>query len=114
MRRLSFLLGFGFGFILGSRAGSGPYEQLEAKVRSVTFRDDVQEAVDKVKGTAQGPVDSVAHRVRQQVTNSWGGSERGADASVPTAEGLTRGESRPESGESKSESSPLQPSSRPR
>ena len=38
MKRFSFLLGAGVGFVLGSKAGSRPYEQLEATIRKVASR----------------------------------------------------------------------------
>jgi hypothetical protein len=38
MKRLSFLLGVGVGFALGSKAGSRPYEQMEATIRKVASR----------------------------------------------------------------------------
>ena len=38
MKRFSFLLGAGVGFVLGSKAGARPYEQLEATIRKVASR----------------------------------------------------------------------------
>jgi hypothetical protein len=38
MKRFSFLLGAGVGFVLGSMAGSRPYEQVEATIRKVASR----------------------------------------------------------------------------
>ena len=38
MKRITFLLGAGLGFLLGSKAGNGRYEQLEAKVRGAAKR----------------------------------------------------------------------------
>ena len=40
MRKNTFLLGAGMGFILGSRIGRGPYEQLEGVVVKVMHRPD--------------------------------------------------------------------------
>jgi hypothetical protein len=58
MKKLLFVLGMGVGFILGSRAGSGPYERLKAKSRSIRQRPEVAEAVDRAKETAN---DQMAH-----------------------------------------------------
>ena len=38
MKRFSFLLGVGVGFVLGSKVGSRPYEQLEGTIRNVASR----------------------------------------------------------------------------
>ena len=38
MKKIMLLLGAGIGFIAGSKAGNGPYQQIEAKVREVTKR----------------------------------------------------------------------------
>jgi hypothetical protein len=48
MKRFLFVLGLGIGigFVLGSRAGREPYERLEAKVKEVSGRDDVQAAAE--------------------------------------------------------------------
>jgi hypothetical protein len=40
MRKITFLLGAGIGFVAGSKAGHGPYRQLEAEVRKVTKRSE--------------------------------------------------------------------------
>ena len=75
MRKLWFVMGLAFGFLLGSKAGPGPYQQLEAKARSVRSRPEVKEAVDTVKDTAKDQVDAVAHRVSQQVSEIGGDAE---------------------------------------
>ena len=38
MKKITFVLGAAVGFVLGSKTGTGPYQQLEAKVRDVTQR----------------------------------------------------------------------------
>ena len=38
MRKITFLLGAGLGFVLGSKAGNGPYGRLETKVRGMKKR----------------------------------------------------------------------------
>ncbi len=67
MKRLAFLFGLGVGFVLGSRAGPGPHEQLEAKARSVCSRLHVQEVVTSVKSAASARVDDVVHTVAEQI-----------------------------------------------
>jgi len=67
MKKLSLLLGVGLGFILGSKAGPRPYEQLEAKARSVTTRPEVQETKAKLKSAAGDKIDEMANRVGRHV-----------------------------------------------
>lgn len=67
MKKMSFLLGLGVGFLLGSRAGTGPYEQVQATVQSVSGRPKVQESVDTVKDAVQDRVDQIADQVSEQV-----------------------------------------------
>ena len=49
MKKVSFLLGLAVGFLVGSRAGSGPYQQLEATVRSAARRPEVVDVSEKTK-----------------------------------------------------------------
>jgi hypothetical protein len=42
MRKITFILGAGIGFLLGSKAGNGPYEQVEAKLREAIKRPKPQ------------------------------------------------------------------------
>lgn len=45
-------VGVGIGFVLGSKAGREPYERLEAKLTSVSNRDDVSAAVQRTSAAA--------------------------------------------------------------
>jgi hypothetical protein len=67
MKKLVFLLGLGVGFILGSRAGSGPYEQREARARSVSSRPHVQEVVTTARSAASDRIDNMVHAVAEQI-----------------------------------------------
>ena len=51
MKKLAFLLGFGVGFLLGSKAGHGPYQELERQVRAIANRQDVQEVIEGHEGS---------------------------------------------------------------
>jgi hypothetical protein len=44
MKKITLLLGAGVGFVAGSKAGNGPYQQLEAKVRELMKRPSGTEA----------------------------------------------------------------------
>jgi hypothetical protein len=41
MKKWILLFGIAVGFVLGSRAGRGPYKQIEGKVREVGARPEV-------------------------------------------------------------------------
>ena len=63
MKKFRFLMGFGAGFVCGSKAGSRPYEEIEAKVLSVTRRPDVRAAVQEARDRVNDVVGSVGERV---------------------------------------------------
>jgi hypothetical protein len=62
VRKTAFLVGAGIGFILGSRTGRGPYQQLESKVREVTRRPEVQSKVEQLKDTAKSQAGAAAQK----------------------------------------------------
>jgi hypothetical protein len=84
MRKITFLLGAAAGFVVGSRCGTGPYEQLEGKVREILGRDDVQQKVGDIKGAASQQASSAAHAVSDKVSEKLPGSSSG-DGGVPGA-----------------------------
>lgn len=45
---------FGTGYVLGTRAGRGRYEQLQQKASELMQRPEVQRAQDKVESTVHG------------------------------------------------------------
>ena len=63
MRKSTFLLGVGVGFLLGSRAGRGPYQQLESRVREISQRPEVKSTVVEFKDTARDQVAAVADKM---------------------------------------------------
>jgi hypothetical protein len=52
MKKLFLLIGFAVGFVAGSKAGSGPYNQLESKVRSITRHRDDKGAAGESRDTS--------------------------------------------------------------
>jgi hypothetical protein len=74
MKKLVFMLGIGIGFMLGSRAGRGPYEGLEEKVRSLRERPEVDDAMQRAKKIASDQatevVDKVSDKVDEKLPNS--------------------------------------------
>src|ERR1700744_5888379 len=74
MGKITFLLGAGVGFVLGSRAGSAPYQQLESKVRQVSRRPEVKDAVDQLASTAKGQATAVTEKLGDKLPSSGASS----------------------------------------
>ena len=58
MKKVILIVGVVVGFILGSRSGRSPYEQLEKQFQTFVHRRDVQEVIEAAKETAQDKVDT--------------------------------------------------------
>jgi gas vesicle protein len=71
MKKLTFVVGAAIGFVLGSRAGRGPYEGLENRARQLRGRPQVQRVTDQVGESAA--------QIADQVTES---SKRVGDAAA--------------------------------
>ena len=52
MKKLIFLTGLAIGFVVGSRAGRGPYESLERTARQVADDPEVQRRASEAKEKA--------------------------------------------------------------
>jgi hypothetical protein len=63
IRKTTFLLGGGIGFILGSRIGRGPYQQLETKVRAMARRPAVQDTAGQLKDAAKEQAAAAINKV---------------------------------------------------
>ncbi len=70
MKKMAFLMGLGIGFVLGSKAGRGPYEELEHKVRSLRQRPEVEDAVVRAKGVANDQVTGVVDKVNEKLPST--------------------------------------------
>lgn len=70
MKKLAFLIGVGVGFLLGSKVGKAPYEELKTKVRSITHRPEVRDAVETTKEAAIHQVTDSVNKVSDQVTDT--------------------------------------------
>ncbi len=70
MKKLAFVIGLGLGFILGSKAGSGPYRELEDKVRALRNRPEIDEAVERAKEAANDKVTDAAEKVNEKLPAS--------------------------------------------
>jgi hypothetical protein len=74
MSKVMLLLGVAVGFVLGSRAGRRPYEQLEATVRRIAARPEVQSTVDQAKSAVQEKADVALRKVGDTVSANHEGS----------------------------------------
>ena len=74
MKRLLFLVGIGIGFVLGSRAGRGAYDQIEAKVREVTGKPAVQDVVEQVSGAVKEQTAAAKDKVMDKLPSGSNGS----------------------------------------
>jgi hypothetical protein len=96
MKKLSFLAGLGIGFLLGSRSGRGPYQNLENKVRELLGQEQVQDTIGHIKGAAQDQLSEAADRVTQRVAEAAdhlgnsGNSDTRPDVKSPMATQSTR------------------------
>jgi hypothetical protein len=67
MKRFLLAVGAAIGFVLGSRAGRGPYEQIEAKVKDLTGRSSVRGAVSSIEEAVQSVSDAATMTIGQKV-----------------------------------------------
>ncbi len=65
MKKLTLLAAVGIGYVLGTRAGRGRYEQIKQQAEKVWNADPVQSTVDKAQGQAKSAASDVGHRVAE-------------------------------------------------
>jgi len=66
MKKFIFLAGLGIGFVIGSRAGRGPYESLERTARQVADDPEVQRRASQAKDTASRVAHDTAETVKEK------------------------------------------------
>ena len=66
MKKFIFLAGLGIGFVIGSRAGRGPYESLERTARQVAEDPEVQRRAAQAKDTATKVAQDTAATVKEK------------------------------------------------
>ena len=63
MAKLSFLVGFGAGYVLGARAGRERYEQIQRAYHAIRENPTVQETAGVVQAQASGLVSTAKDRL---------------------------------------------------
>lgn len=85
MKKLIFLAGLAIGFVVGSRAGRGPYESLERTARHVADDPEVQRRATQAKETAGRVAQDTASTVKEkapEVATNVQGAVAGAAGSA--------------------------------
>jgi uncharacterized protein YgiB involved in biofilm formation len=89
MGKLGFFVGFGAGYVLGSRAGRERYEQIRRLYENLVSSSTFQEASDKAKGAVGSGLTSATHKASEGVSKVAGavkerksGDERDSSLSV--------------------------------
>lgn len=87
MKKLVLLTAVAIGYVLGTRAGRGRYEQIKKQAEKVWHNDSVQSTVDKAQDTAMHTASDVGHRVAETAKDvSSTVTEKAKDASSTAAE----------------------------
>ncbi|WP_246954870.1 hypothetical protein [Brachybacterium sp. Marseille-Q7125] len=86
MKKFIFLAGLGIGFVIGSRAGRGPYESLERTARQVAEDPEVQRRAAQARDTAT----RVAHDTAETVKDKAPGVAAGVQEKVSSAAGAAK------------------------
>jgi hypothetical protein len=89
MWKLPLVIGGAVGFVLGSRAGRGPYEQLEKRARRLVGQPQVQRVADQVGESAKYITDQVTESAKQVADAGTDVVSMAADrAAVATSEAI--------------------------
>ena len=68
IRKLTLAIGFGAGYVLGAKAGTERYDQIEAKVRELLGQPAVQDFTSNVSSTASAAADKAKATVNDKVS----------------------------------------------
>ena len=82
MKKLALLTAAAVGYVLGTRAGRGRYEQIKQQAEKVWHTDPVQSTAHKAQDTAKQAASDVGHRVAETAKDVSGVvSEKAKDVS---------------------------------
>ena len=68
MKKLTLLVGFGAGYVLGAKAGTERYNEIMSKARELAGQPQVQQATAKAQDTASGIADKAKDTVNEKVS----------------------------------------------
>ncbi len=80
--KATFAAGFGFGYVLGSRAGRQRYEQLSRVAHDLAESPAVQSAAGVLQAQAERLLGRARSKVTEKVTSAMGGQEVTVDLSA--------------------------------
>ncbi len=84
MRKLTFVIGFGAGYLLGSKAGRARYEQIMRMFRGVKENPTVQETAGVVQAQATGLYSQAKEKVGEKLGQARGGSTESSGPGTTT------------------------------
>jgi hypothetical protein len=84
MRKLTFALGLGVGYVLGTRSGRARYDQMVTKAKEVADRPEVRTVAGKVTSAVQETVATAQSKVGEKLPQMMPGHHDGASA-YPTS-----------------------------
>lgn len=98
MKKLVLLTAVGIGYVLGTRAGRGRYEQIKRQADKVWSADSVQNTAHKAQDTAMATASDVGHRVAEtakDVSGTVTDKVKGATGSKNDASSTSGGSDEP-------------------
>ena len=113
MKKLTLLVGFGAGYVLGAKAGTERYNEIVAKARELAGQPQVQQATATVQEKASGVADKAKDTVNEKVSavsdkassaKSGGGNDSVVD--LGSGSGANTGATAPMAGASASATAP--------
>ena len=90
MRKMTFALGMGVGYVLGTRSGRSRYDQMVTKAREVADRPEVRTVAGKVTGVVQDKVATAQSKVGDKLPSVLTGHNDTYPTSMQDEMGATR------------------------
>ncbi|MBO0692546.1 MAG: hypothetical protein J2P58_06590 [Acidimicrobiaceae bacterium] len=92
MKKLLTLVGIGIGFILGSRVGRGPYEQIEGEVRKFAGRPEVHDRFESARTAATQQLSGLKSKATSKFPSSGNGAKPASEEASTSTESASSGE----------------------